>query len=60
MSQSRMQHQITRHNDEYQCHVCGCAWDVTEPESPCDQGMERNRRVGRETLDRLLEELSND
>lgn len=50
-------HNKIRNNDEYYCKTCGLTWDIHEEEPA--QCIDRNHRVGNETLKNIKEVLNN-
>lgn len=49
-----------QYSDQMQCGACGLAWDVNDPEPPECRPQDPKPATGRETLDRLKKDLSDD
>ena len=48
-----------QYSDQMQCGRCGLAWDVNDPEPP-ECPLDSSKDMGRETLDRLKEDLKHE
>lgn len=53
-----MEHKARQYGDQMQCHVCGKAWDVNDPEPPeCITESEQRKARGREQAAKLRRQL---
>lgn len=54
-----MEHKARQYGDQMQCHVCGKAWDVNDPEPPeCITESELKKARGLEQCKKLRRKLS--